>query len=61
SEFNILNFNDNPIFIDLSHATPVKSPGVSELIDRDVKNICRFFNKHGLKLDYKKELKEIIS
>ena len=61
SEFNILNFNDNPVFIDLSHATSVKSPGASELVERDVKNICRFFMKHGLKLDYKKELKEIIS
>lgn len=61
SEFNILNLNDNPVFIDLSHATPVKSPGAYELVERDVKNICRFFNKHGLKLEYKKELKKILS
>ena len=61
SEFNILNLNDNPVFIDLSHATPVKSHGASELIERDVKNICRFFNKHKLKIEYEKELKEIIS
>ena len=61
SEFNILNFNDNPVLIDLSHSIPVKSPGASELVERDVKNICRFFMKHRVKLDYKKELKEIIS
>ncbi len=61
SEFNILNFNDNPVFIDLSHATQIKNPGADELIERDVKNICRFFNKHGLKLEYEKEFKEIIS
>ena len=61
SEFNILNLNDNPVFIDLSHSTSVKSPGASELVERDVKNICRFFNKHGLELEYENELKEIIS
>jgi len=61
SEFNILNLNDDPVFIDLSHSIPVKSPGASELVERNVKNICRFFMKHRVKLDYKKELKEIIS
>ncbi|MBU4493511.1 MAG: hypothetical protein KKA61_04020 [Nanoarchaeota archaeon] len=61
SEFNILNLNGNPVFIDLSHSIPIKSPGASELIERDVKNICRFFMKNRVKLDYKKELKEIIS
>jgi len=61
SEFNILNFNDNPVLIDLSHSIPVKSPGASELVERDVKNVCTFFINNRVKHDYKKELKQIIS
>jgi len=61
SEFNILNYDNNPVFIDLSHATQIKNPGADKLIERDVKNICRFFIKHGLKLEYEKEFKKIIS
>jgi RIO kinase 1 len=61
SEFNILNFNEKPVFIDLSHSTMIKQNSSMELVERDVKNICRFFNKIKLNLDYEKELKEIIS
>jgi RIO kinase 1 len=61
SEFNILNLNDHPVFIDLSHSTMIRQSNSMELLERDVKNICRFFNKIKLSLDYEKELKEILS
>jgi len=61
SGFNILNLDEQPVFIDLSHATTTKQPSSTELLERDVKNICNFFNKQNLKLDYGKELQEILS
>jgi RIO kinase 1 len=49
SHFNILNNNDEPIFIDFSQATVTKSGQAEELLRRDVDNIVKFFNnKLGL-------------
>ncbi len=49
SEYNILNFNDEPVFIDMSQATTRDSGRYDELLERDIKNMARFFNKIGLK------------
>ena len=54
SEFNILNYNDYPVFIDLSQATSLENPIAQEWVERDVKNIFRFFKKQGLKIDKEK-------
>jgi RIO kinase 1 len=51
SEYNILVMNEKPIIIDLSHALPLNCPNSEELLIRDVKNVCNFFNRKGLKLD----------
>lgn len=59
SAFNILNFNDLPVFIDMSQATPLKHPRAEEFLIRDVKNICTFFRKIGLKVDEGNALKKI--
>ena len=61
SEFNILNWKEMPVFIDLSQATTSDNPNFSEYLERDVKNICRFFRKHGLDLEDRKVLKGITS
>ncbi len=45
SEFNILNYHNEPVFIDLSHATPTRNPDSLEYLRRDINNTCRFFNK----------------
>ena len=59
--FNILNYNENPVFIDFSQTTDIKSSNAKELLVRDVKNICTFFRKIGLKnLDEEKILKKIL-
>lgn len=50
SEFNILNHNEHPIFIDFSQASPTQAPNAQELFDRDVKNIIRAAQKHGVTL-----------
>jgi RIO kinase 1 len=51
SEFNILNYKENPVMIDFSQCTPIKSPNANELLKRDIKNICRFFRKIGYDTD----------
>lgn len=55
SEFNILNHDEKPVFIDFSQATLTRSFNALELLERDCKNISRFARKLGLDID-KKEL-----
>lgn len=45
SPFNILNHNEEPIFIDFSQATMTTADNAKELILRDVKNITTYFRK----------------
>jgi RIO kinase 1 len=45
SPFNILNYNEEPIFIDFSQATTTSAENAKELILRDVKNIAIYFRK----------------
>ena len=51
SPFNILNHNQEPVFIDFSQATPLTSSRAKEFLKRDIKNICTFFRKLKLKVD----------
>ncbi|RMF54688.1 serine protein kinase RIO [Candidatus Woesearchaeota archaeon] len=60
SEFNILNHEEKPVFIDVSTLTPLEDPNSREYLDRDVRNICRFFRKHGLKVDEENIKKTIV-
>ena len=59
SEYNILNHNNEPVFIDFSQATTTDSPNAAELLKRDVKNICNFFGKY-IEADEKEVLKKIL-
>ena len=59
SQFNILNFKEEPVFIDFSQCTLKRNPRAEEFLERDVRNICNFFNKIGLKVDKDKVLKKI--
>ena len=45
SSFNILNYNEEPVFIDFSQATMTNANNAKELITRDVKNISVYFRK----------------
>ncbi|MFH1064768.1 MAG: serine protein kinase RIO [Candidatus Woesearchaeota archaeon] len=51
SEFNILNWKDKPVFIDISQGTITRSINAEELLVRDIKNMCRFAKKMGLNYD----------
>lgn len=59
SAFNILNWNEQPYFIDFSQATLTKTPNASELLERDLKNILQFFQKLGIKAEFTQTLKQI--
>lgn len=59
SAFNILNFEENPVFIDMSQATLLQHPRAEEFLERDVNIICTFFRKVGLKVNEKDVLKKI--
>ena len=54
SQFNILNYNENPVFIDMSQSTTLRSSIAYELLVRDIKNISSFFSKQGITADQKK-------
>jgi RIO kinase 1 len=60
SAFNILNYNENPVFIDFSQATDIRASNAVELLERDIKNVCIFFRKQGLKNLDEAELKKKI-
>ena len=54
SAFNILNFNEKPVFIDMSQSTMIIDVRAKEYLERDVVNVVNFFNKNGLKIDKEK-------
>ncbi len=60
SEFNILNFEEEPVFIDLSQTTTTEHPQAKEFLRRDVENLVKYFKKQGLKLDAEKVYQNII-
>lgn len=59
SEFNVLMLGEEPVIIDVGQAVLLGHPQAEEWLERDVKNVARFFKKHGVKLDAAQELKEI--
>ncbi|MGV8169482.1 MAG: serine protein kinase RIO [Candidatus Nanoarchaeia archaeon] len=59
SDFNILNYNDEPVFIDMSQSTVLKDGNARELLERDLKNIFRVFKKK-IKIDEEKVKKDVM-
>ncbi len=59
SQFNILNYNEEPVFIDMSQATTLENPNAQEYLTRDIKNICTFFRKIGIKADEQEVRKKV--
>ena len=61
SPFNILNNDEEPVLIDFSQATILDNSRAEEFLRRDIRNVCNFFKKLGLKIDEGKIMKKIIS
>ena len=59
SEYNILNWKENPVFIDLSHTTTIDSSNAQRLLERDLTNVARYFNKLGVKTTIEEIKKKI--
>ncbi len=62
SPFNILYYQNDPYFIDVSQAIPIDSPEALKLLERDIANINFFFKRYNLEFSEEKEreLKEFI-
>jgi len=60
SAFNILNYNEMPVFIDFSQCTSLESSRAGEYLERDIRNICSFFKKIGLRADETKAKEQIV-
>lgn len=60
SQFNILNHKEKPIFIDMGQCTMLSDPNVQEYFDRDLRNICNYFRKLGLKCNEDSVAKKVM-
>lgn len=60
SGFNILNWQEKPVLIDMSQSTPLDNPNSTEFLKRDIRNICILFRKFGVKADEAAVLKKVI-
>lgn len=49
SAFNILNYQEKPVFIDFSQSSPTSAPNARELLERDVVNLKAYFAKLDVK------------
>ena len=60
SEYNILNYNEKFVLIDLSHGTPSFAPASREIFERDIKNVSNYFKRMGIDTDEERFRKEIV-
>lgn len=59
SHFNILNYREKPVIIDLSTMTNKEDSQFETYLERDIKNVVNFANKHGFKYNIEKVKKKI--
>jgi RIO kinase 1 len=59
SSFNILNYNEKPVFIDFSQSTLTTNINAEELFERDTRNIQQYLNKLGIVVEIKKIKRKI--
>jgi RIO kinase 1 len=59
SEFNILIYENEPVIIDMGQSVMLDHPMSREFLQRDVKNVVRYFRKLGVECDEESLLAEI--
>ncbi len=59
SEYNIMYYNQEPVFIDMGQSLVREHPNSEEFLRRDVKNIVKFFQKLGVKCSEEEVLEKI--
>ena len=50
SEYNILVYDDEPVFIDFGQAVNTRHPNAFEFLMRDIRNVNRFFGAIGIEI-----------
>jgi len=50
SEYNIMHLNDEPVIFDLSQTVSIEHPRAQEFLNRDLKNLNRYFNRLGVSI-----------
>lgn len=61
SEYNVLIWQGETWLIDMGQAVLTSHPHSQEFLERDVKNLVRYFKEQGIKCDEKNTLKHITS
>jgi RIO kinase 1 len=56
SEYNIMNFNEQPVVFDLGQAVATAHPLANEFLERDITNINRFFNKLDIQVKHQQDI-----
>ncbi|MGQ0795496.1 MAG: RIO1 family regulatory kinase/ATPase domain-containing protein, partial [Nitrosopumilaceae archaeon] len=51
SEYNIFKTRDGLVVFDLGSAVDIRHKNAKEFLERDIKNITRFFMKRGLTVE----------
>jgi RIO kinase 1 len=59
SEYNILNFNEEMIIIDVGQAVSTMHPKAKEFFERDVLNMSKWFSKNGVETNFEKMYENI--
>lgn len=60
SEYNVLNWNEEPWLIDFSQGVLTTHPLAEDLLQRDVKNILHYFRKFGVEDRKRRNEREIL-
>lgn len=59
SEYNIVLFKDKPYLIDMGQSVLIDHPYAMSYLERDLKNVIRFFSKFGIKADIEELMKYV--
>ncbi|EQD37524.1 Non-specific serine/threonine protein kinase, partial [mine drainage metagenome] len=51
SEYNMLTYRRKVYMIDFGQSVSIEHPSARLFLERDVRNVCNFFNKKGIKCD----------
>lgn len=59
SEYNILNFEEKAVVIDVGQAVVLSHPNAKEFFERDVKNMAKYFSKQGLEKSFEEMYSDV--
>lgn len=59
SEYNILIHDNLPVIHDMAQSVELNHPFALEFLERDIKNLCRYFERKGVVRDKDKIIEEI--